>query len=115
MTGPFAMRLFRIIFFVAGCYNLAFGAWAGFGPLHFFEVFDIAPPRYPAIWACLGMVIGVYGLLYWRAAWKPDHSDAIIAAGLLGKVLGPLGMLLTIGDTWPRRIAMLCLYNDVIW
>ena len=56
MTGPFAIRLFRITFTLAGCYNLAFGVWAGFYPLAFFEIFEIEPPRYPAIWACIGLL-----------------------------------------------------------
>ncbi len=30
MPGPFATLLFRITFALAGCYNRAFGLWAGF-------------------------------------------------------------------------------------
>jgi hypothetical protein len=115
MSGPFADRLFRIAFAMAGCYNLAFGLWAGFWPLSFFDVFDLPAPRYPGIWACLGMVVGVYGLLYLHAAWKLETAWPIIAVGLLGKVLGPIGMVLSFGDDWPRRIGMLCVYNDLIW
>ena len=115
MTGSFATFLFRLTFALAGCYNLAFGLWSAFFPLHFFQIAEIEPPRYPAIWACLGMVVGIYGLLYWCAAWKPDRGWAIIAVGLLGKVLGPIGMFITIGEHWPPRLAMLNLYNDVIW
>jgi hypothetical protein len=115
MTGPFADRLFRIAFALAGCYNLAFGLWAGVWPQAFFELFDIAPPHYPGIWACLGMVVGVYGLLYWHAAWKLETAWPIIGVGLLGKVLGPIGMALSFGDDWPRRLGMICVYNDLIW
>ena len=63
MTGPFADRLFRIAFCLAGIYNLAFGLWAALWPHAFFELFDLQSPRYPGIWACLGMVVAVYGLL----------------------------------------------------
>src|SRR5687767_1531406 len=115
MTGPFADRLFRIAFALAGVYNLAFGLWAGFWPLAFFELFDIPAPRYPGIWACLGMVVGVYGLLYLHGAWKLESAKPIIAVGLLGKVLGPIGMLMSFGDDWPRRLGMICVYNDLIW
>jgi hypothetical protein len=89
--------------------------WAGLWPHLFFDWFAIAPPRYPGIWACLGMVIGVYGLLYWCAAWRLDAAWPIIAVGLLGKVLGPIGMMFSIGDDWPRRLALICVYNDLIW
>ena len=115
MTGPFADRLFRITFALAGCYNLAFGLWAAVWPLAFFQLFEIPPPRYPGIWACLGMVVGVYGLLYWHAAWKLETAWPIIAVGLLGKVLGPIGMVTSFSDDWPRRLGMMCVYNDLIW
>ncbi len=115
MTGPFADRLFRIAFALAGIYNLAFGLWAGFRPLAFFQLFVIAPPRYPDIWACLGMVVGVYGLLYLYAAWKLEAGWPIIAVGILGKVLGPIGMVMSFSDDWPRRLGMICIYNDLIW
>ncbi len=61
------------------------------------------------------MVVGVYGLLYWYAAWRLDAAWPIIAVGLLGKTLGPIGMAFSIGDDWPRRLALVCVYNDVIW
>ena len=51
MTGPFADRLFRITFALAGLYNLAFGLWAAVWPLAFFQLFDIALTQrgdYPA-------------------------------------------------------------------
>ena len=115
MTGPFADRLFRIIFALAGVYNLAFGLVAGFWPLAVFRFFEIAPPRYPGIWACLGMVVGVYGLLYWHAAWKLETGWPIIAVGLLGKVLGPIGMVASFSNDWPQRLGMLCVLNDLIW
>jgi hypothetical protein len=115
MTGPFADRLFRVAFVLAGCYNLAFGLWAGFWPQSFFNLFAILPPRYPGIWACLGMVVGVYGLLYLHAAWRLETAWPIIAVGLLGKMLGPIGIALSISDEWPRRLGMICIYNDLIW
>src|SRR5688572_19280378 len=115
MSGSFADRLFRIAFALAGVYNLAFGMWAAIWPLAFFDWFEIALPRYPGIWACLGMVVGVYGLLYLYGAWRLETARPIIAVGLLGKLLGPMGMLLSFGDDWPRRLGMLCVYNDLIW
>ena len=115
MTGPFADRLFRISFAAAGVYNLAFGLWSAVWPLSFFGLFALPAPRYPGIWACLGMVVGLYGLLYVYAAWKLEAAWPIIAVGLLGKVLGPIGVALSIDDDWPRRLGMICVYNDLIW
>lgn len=115
MTGTFATSLFRLVFALAGLYNLAFGAWTVLWPLQFFTLLDLAPPRYPEIWSCLGMVVGLYGLLYWHAALWPERGRAIIAVGLAGKVLGPIGMLLSFGPDWPLRLGLLNVFNDLIW
>ena len=104
MDSPFANRLFRITFVAAGIYNLAFGLWAVLWPMAFFDMFAIERPRYPGIWACLGMVVGVYGLLYLLAAWRLETAWPAIAVGLLGKVLGPIGMVMSFSDDWPQRL-----------
>jgi len=61
------------------------------------------------------MVVGVYGLLYLHAAWRLETAWPIIAVGLLGKVLGPVGMAASFSDDWPRRLGMICVFNDLIW
>ena len=114
---PFRRRVYRVVFALAGAYNLAFGAWAGFFPLAFFRWFALESPRYPSLWACLGMVVGVYGLLYLHAARRLDHAWPIIAVGLLGKVLGPAGLVATAATTGelPPRMLSLLVFNDVLW
>ncbi len=114
--SPYRARLYRLTFAAAAAYNLAFGLWAGLFPRSFFLRFELAPPLYPAIWACLGMVLGVYGLGYAYAAWRLDRAAPFIAIGLLGKLLGPLGWLLTVSrGEWPVRTVTLILFDDVIW
>ncbi len=114
---PFRASVYRAVFVAAGVYNLAFGLWAGFFPLAFFRWFELEAPRYPALWACLGMVVGVYGLLYLHAARRLDHAWPIIAVGLLGKVLGPAGLLATAATTGelPPRMLSLLVFNDLVW
>jgi hypothetical protein len=109
-------KFHQIIFALAGLYNLVWGAWSMADPQWLFRFARMAPINYPDIFACLGMVVGVYGLLYWRVAADPEHGFAIAAVGLLGKVLGPIGLVrLLLGGTWPLRSAILCLTNDLIW
>ena len=109
-------RLYRLIFAAAAVYNLAFGLWAALFPRAFFLRFAMAPPTYPSIWACLGMVVGVYGLGYAYAAWRLDRAAPFVAIGLLGKLLGPAGWLLAVSHgEWPVRTVTLILFNDVIW
>lgn len=113
---PYRARLFRIVLGAAAAYNVAFGLWAGFMPRAFFEWMELEAPRYPAIWQCLGMVVGVYGAAYAYAARHLDRARPFVAIGLLGKVLGPIGWLATVGSgEWPVRTFTLVLFNDLVW
>src|SRR4029450_7513610 len=110
------MRFYRILFGLAALYNLAFGLWAGLFPLHFFDLFQMDPPRYPSLWSCVGMVVGVYAPAYAYAAYKPEKGDVFIAVGLLGKILGPIGWILAVKrGEFPARTFPLILSNDLIW
>jgi hypothetical protein len=113
---PYRASLYRLIFAAAAAYNIAFGVWAALAPLSFFTLFDLAPPLYPSIWACLGMVVGLYGLGYAYAAARIERAAPFIAIGLLGKLLGPAGWVLAVSrGEWPTRTLALILFNDVIW
>src|SRR5947209_6621286 len=110
------MCVYRTLFALAALYNTAFGLWAGFFPRSFFALFDLEPPRYPSIWACLGMVVGVYAIAYAWVAWKPGEGTLLVFIGLLGKVLGPLGWLATVASgELPPRTFPLVLANDLVW
>lgn len=106
----------RIVFGAAAIYNIAFGAWAVLRPMDFFHWFEMPPPRYPFLWSCLGMVIGVYGLGYAYIARRPERGDVIAALGLIGKTLGPIGWWWSVrnGDI-PARTFPMILFNDLIW
>ena len=41
---PYRARLYRLILLLAAAYNMAFGAWAGFWPRSFFDVFQLSQP-----------------------------------------------------------------------
>ena len=62
-------------------------------PQWFFRFAGMAPSNYPAVFACLAMVVGLYGVLYLDVARAPERGWLIAAVGLTGKILGPLGML----------------------
>ena len=77
---------------------------------------DIDLPRYPQIWQCVGMIVGVYGVGYWIAARSPYHHWPIVLVGLLGKFLGPLGFLsAAMRHELPWSWSIMILLNDVIW
>jgi hypothetical protein len=100
----------------AGVYNLAWGAVSALRPGWFFQLAGMEPPRYPEIWACLGMVIGLYGVLYLEVARVPERGALLAGVGLAGKVLGPLGFAtLVLQGRWPVESAFLVITNDLIW
>jgi len=109
-------RFHQAVFALAGAYNLAWGAYSAIDPQWLFRYAGMAPLNHPAIFACLGMVVGVYGLLYWQVVREPERGFAIAAVGLLGKVLGPIGLIQLIASgAWPMKSVVLCVTNDFIW
>lgn len=109
-------RFHQAVFALAGAYNLAWGAYSAIDPQWLFRYAGMAPLNHPAIFACLGMVVGVYGLLYWQVVREPERGLEIAAVGLLGKVLGPIGMVQLIASgAWPMKSVVLCVTNDFIW
>ncbi len=116
MISAYRAKLYRLIFTLAAIYNIAFGLWACLWPRAFFTSLEMAPPNYPGLWQCLGMVVGLYGVLYASAAWSLHRAKLIIAVGLAGKILGPIGLCLTIhSGEWPLRTFSLVVFNDLIW
>src|SRR5262245_23618642 len=100
----------------AAIYNLVWGAWVILFPAALWTWLNLPPPNYPALWQCIGMVIGVYGVGYWIAARDPARHWPIILVGWLGKVLGPIGMLrASLGGDLPWSFGLVNVWNDLIW
>jgi hypothetical protein len=120
MDGGRAMilrrRWHRTVFIAAGIYNITWGLYTSLDPQWFFRVSGLVPLNHPEIMACLGMVIGLYGVIYLEVARAPERGWLLAAVGLVGKVLGPIGAAVLIANgTWPARALILCATNDLIW
>jgi hypothetical protein len=106
----------RGVFLAAGIYNLGWGFFSIVDPQWMFRFARMPLQNYPEIFACLGMVIGLYGILYLEVARVPERGWLLAAVGLLGKVLGPIGWVTLVWTgQWPITTLVLCLTNDVIW
>ena len=104
------------MFATAGLYNIGWGLWSAADPQWLFRVAGMPAANHPAVFACLGMVVGLYGVLYLEVARRPERGWMIAAVGLLGKLLGPLGMVWLIrNEAWPASAFVLCLPNDLLW
>ena len=109
-------RFHRGVFIVAGIYNIGWGLYAAFDPQWLFRFAGMPLDNHPQIFACLGMVIGLYGVLYLEVARVPERGWLLAFVGLVGKILGPIGLLTLICQgVWPTATLVLCLTNDFIW
>lgn len=109
-------RLHRAVFVAAGAYNLAWGALAAADPQWLFRFAGMERATHPAVFATLGMVVGLYGLLYLEVARVPERGFPVAAVGTAGKVLGPAGFAwLVATGAWPARAAVLVVTNDLVW
>ncbi len=73
-------------------------------------------PNIPWVWQCVGMLVGVYGLAYACAARSPLRHWPVVLAGLVGKVLGPVGFLAgALQGAIPWRFGWILVANDLIW
>jgi small multidrug resistance pump len=116
MTEPLRTGWMRGVLYAAAAYNFAWGALAVACPLLLFNWSGMAHPRYPELWQCIGMLVGVYGAAYAFAARDPFRLWPIVFAGLLGKVLGPIGFgYAALQGRLPWSFGWTILSNDLIW
>ncbi len=111
-----APRWIFVTLWLAGIYNLLFGAWVILLPHQLFALLQIPEPKPIAIWQCVGMIVGVYGFGYICAAYAPARHWPIVLVGLIGKLLGPIGFYFAAnkGDL-PWKFGYLNITNDLIW
>src|SRR5947207_10658001 len=94
-------RFHRLVFCATGIYNIAWGLHAVYDPQWLFRFAGIPPLNHPQIFACLGMVVGLYGIVYLEVA---RVSGTRLAAG--GDWFGG-------EDSWTRRFGFPDLERDV--
>jgi len=72
--------------------------------------------NYPQIFATLGMVIGLYGILSFEVERDPKHGWLIAAVDITGKSVGPFGLAdLILTGQWPLTSGTICPTSDLIW
>lgn len=103
----------------AATYNVAWGLAVGLFPVHTMRWIGVATESrdlWPSLWACIGMIVGVYGVGYAIAARDPIRHWPIVLVGLLGKILGPIGFLgAALRGDLPWTMGFTILTNDLAW
>jgi len=109
-------RFHQTVFIAAGVYNILWGLFSVFRSQWLFQFSGMPLQNYPQIFACLGMVVGLYGIIYLEIARAPERGWLLAAVGFTGKVLGPIGLVqLILYGSWSPSTAKLSLTNDLIW
>jgi hypothetical protein len=114
---PIARRsLHQAVFVAAGVYNIAWGLTTALYPQWLYRMTGGATPDRAEVASALGLVIGLYGVLYLEVARVPERGALIAAVGLAGKILGPIGLIVLIAKgTWPASSLLISATNDLIW
>jgi len=107
-----------VTLWLAAGYNIAWGAVVGLapGPTLDWLGMDGSDPGQRNLWACVGMIVGVYGIGYAVAARDPLRHWPITLVGFLGKILGPIGFAVGFarGEV-PGSLGWTIITNDLIW
>jgi hypothetical protein len=69
----------RAVFVAAGLYNILWGLYAVIDPQWLFRFARMQNENHPQVFACLGMVVGLYGIV--RCYWSLQGSAEWVAGG----------------------------------
>jgi len=116
---PPAPRWMRLWLIAAGVYNIVWGTAMVLAPARTLQMLGVSPATpelWPQLWACIGMIVGVYGIGYLIAARDPARHWPIILVGLIGKILGPVGFVdAALSGHLPWSMGITILTNDLLW
>ena len=113
-------RWLKVALVLAGVYNLLWGGAVVLFPATTYRYGGLWTPDRPlvnvSLWQCIGMIVGVYGIAYLAASRDPVRHWPVVLAGLLSKILGPLGAIggALKGDL-PWSAVTTNLFNDFLW
>ncbi len=111
-----SLARYRPWFYAAALYNLLWGSLTILFPRLFFQLIGASVPSLLPLWQCIGMFVLVYAPAYFWAGRHPERHAHLIAIGLLGKVLGPIGFVWAVANgQLPLAFGLVNLTNDIIW
>lgn len=102
--------------YLAGIYNIFWGIIVVLFPNQLFALAGMEISNYPELFQCIGMMIAVFGVAYIAAYHDPVKYWPIVLAGLIGRILGPIGFIIGVIEkkfTWMAGLTIIT--NDLIW
>lgn len=110
------MDRYRPWFYIAATYNALWSIFVVIWPNAIFDWLALPRPNYPALFQCIGMMVGVYAIGYWLVARDPVRYGAFVAIGLAGKVLGVVGAFWAASKgELPWAFLYVNVSNDIVW
>jgi len=106
----------KLTLLLAGVYNILWGTAVVIFPVACLTLLGMPEPKYPELFQCIGMMVAVYGVAYLASTRDPVKFWPIVLAGLLGRILGPIGFLYGwhFGNL-PGTFGLMLITNDIIW
>lgn len=100
----------------AAVYNVAWGAANVLCPRRVLSLLGVSSADPPVAWQTVGMMVAAYAPAYWWASRAPVPRAQLVAVGLTGKILGPLGFAwATKTGRLPLRFGFTIATNDLVW
>jgi hypothetical protein len=110
------LQRYRPWFYAAALYNFVWGALNVLFPTAFFNLIRAPQPNYLPLWQVVGMFVLVYAPGYYWAGRDPVRHRHFILLGLLGKIFGPVGFILSLTTgQLPLAFGLTLLTNDLLW
>jgi small multidrug resistance pump len=111
-----ALARYRPWLMAAALHNLIWGTSTVLFPEWWFRLIDAPLPNYLPLWQGIGMMVLVYAPAYWWASRDPVRHAPFVLIGMLGKLLGPLGYVMSAAQgTLPLAFGWAIIVNDLLW
>jgi hypothetical protein len=82
---------------LAGLYNISWGLYSVYDPQWLFRFSGLPLLNHPQIFACLAMVVGLYGIVYFEVARVPERGWLLVSLQLVPLfILGLWSLKLTV-------------------
>lgn len=109
-------RLYTRWLKAAAVYNAAWGIANVLWPKRSLKALGVAETESSFAWQTVGMMVGAYAPAYWWASRDPLPRAHLVAVGLAGKILGPLGFVWAVKTKrLPPRFGLTIVSNDLVW
>jgi len=115
-TSP-SPRWHRIALRIAAIQCLAWGVFILGFPTQAATFYGFEKPLTDLfLWKGTGLIIFLFGIGYSLASLDPIRNWSVIVPGFIAKILGPIGMAMSVHEgEVSRRVLILLPVNDIIW